>query len=128
MTCVYDTIIKRLHTQDLIKLTNSPKPTPTILIFNIKKLNQFTINCLHQNRELTLKEIKENYTRIYNIDINKLNNGYLVSGCEPLFLLLVYILDIKIVHNYNGIIIEYKPKYNNIRYIITLNSSTSHMF
>lgn len=128
MTCVYDTIIKKLKTIDLVKITNQQNPSPKLLMTNIKNLNQFTINCLHQNKQLSLKEIKENYTRIYNIDINKLNDGYLVSGCEPLFLLLVYIFNIKIIHNYNGINIEYKPKYNKIRYSITLNSSTSHMF
>ena len=130
MTCVYDSLIKYLKNEDLIKISNKVNPTPKELIKSLKDQNYFTMNVLHQGKELSIREIKENYVTFGSVDINKLGNGYLVSGCEPLFLLIVYILKIRIEHNYNGAMIVYEPSYRlgKVRYKIRLNSSRTHMY
>ena len=88
MTCFWDGIIQSLTLKDFQKFGLKSKPKAKQLVKFLKKKNVETPLIKWNNEILIPKTLKENKTRIKDLDINSIKHGYDCSSCEP-FLLLV---------------------------------------
>ena len=105
MTCVWNGLINKLKLN--ISVYN--------LYEKIKKENKITENVIINNQVLTENQKKENYERISNI--NNINNGYDMSTCDPLLILISELYEVNITHTFNKCKILYvntKSNNNNI--------------
>ena len=127
MTCFWNAIISSLKDEDKKILNVNGRIFPKRMVEILKSKNQETNNVTWNNEKLKERQIKENIEHIKELDINKINNGYLCSTCDPFLILLAETLKVKIKHNYNGTVIIY----NNIekeRRIINLCSDRGHIW
>tara|TARA_B100001093_G_C26022036_1_gene674332 strand:+ start:35 stop:427 length:393 start_codon:yes stop_codon:yes gene_type:complete len=107
MTCFWDGIIQSLN-NDEKNILNLKDNNIYSLIEILKEKNCETKNIKWQESELSNQLLKENieFIKDYNKDSSK--NGYLCSTCDPFLLLLCFLLNTDIIHNYNGNVINYK--------------------
>jgi hypothetical protein len=127
MTCFWNAIISSLKDEDKKILNVNGRIFPKRMVEILKSKNQETNNVTWNNEKLKERQIKENIEHIKELDINKINNGYLCSTCDPFLILLAETLKVKIKHNYNGTVIIY----NNIekeRRTINLCSDRGHIW
>ena len=73
---------------------------------------------------LTKKQLQENYDHIIDFNPNTIGNGYDCSVCDPFLLLVCYLFNVNIDHNYNGYLMKYRAN-NNAR-ILRFSSNTGH--
>ena len=127
MSCFWDTLINRLKKEDISKLLNITDYTPKVFSNALKNENKKIENVLWNGNTLSEKEKIENFEHIKEYDINTIKNGYLCSTCDPFLILLSEIFQIKIIHHYDGVIINYENqlKINNE---ITIHSNKGHMW
>ena len=113
MTCVPDSLIRKLNTNEFQIIGLNPKPNAKDFIQALQEYNTKTENVTCQGVKLREQELKENMESIKNIDLNRLNKGYLCSSCDPLLLLYCELFNVSIDFNFNG---------TNIKYINTKES------
>lgn len=121
MSCVWNTLIGALTKIKLIKYV-----TPDQFVAVIKHLNRET-RVLWNGQEITDKQQAENMERIRNIDIERINEGYDCSGCDPVLLLVSDLYKINILHKCLGNDIRYTPMDTCVA-DITIFSDSGHMW
>ena len=113
MTCVWNGLIQKLNL--LI--------SPNQLCDYVKTNNKITENVVVNDQTLTEIQQKENCERIQNI--SNINNGYDMSTCDPLLILISELYEVNINHIFNNCNILYK----NIKANKNINVySNSHHF
>ena len=95
MTCVWNGLIHKL------KLNMSPNN----LCEKIKKENKITENVSVGGVMLTENQKKENYERVSII--SNISNGYDMSTCDPLLILISELYSVNISHKFNQYEISY---------------------
>ena len=115
MTCVPDSLIRKLNTNEFQIIGLNHKPNAKDFIQALQEYNTKTENVTCQGVKLREQELKENMESIKNIDLNRLNKGYLCSSCDPLLLLYCELFNVSIDFNFNG---------TNIKYINTKESKS----
>lgn len=110
MTCVWNGLINKLQL----------KMTPFELCNFIKNNNTTTNNVFVNEEKIKEQQLKENIERINNI--NNINNGYDMSTCDPLLILIAEIYQVNIIHHFNGCKIIYKNVNANKEIIVYSNS------
>ncbi len=127
MTCFWKGVLKTLTVDDF-KNAFGIKHIPKYKEFvNLLKQNNVKVTNVKCNGE-SLSDIllDEAMNHIKNINIKKLNEGYLCSCCDPVLILISQLFVININHDYNSTII----KYTNTKATkeINLRSNHNHMF
>ena len=125
MTCVPDSLIRKLKKHEYKLLNLDSKPNAYEFMEAMKKNNRKTYNVTWQKYKLNERQLIENEERIKNIELDKINKGYLCSACDPLLLLYCEIFFLGIDINFNGTPFEYR----NVKYtdrIIKFSTSRSH--
>ena len=125
MTCVPDGIIKSLTNEDFQKINLENPVSAYTFMKAIKENNTHTVNVRVQNRALSEKELNENFQRINEINLNKLNNGYLCSSHEPLLNLVCQLFEVDINMNFNGSKIQYRNTLHSKR-VLEYSCSKTH--
>ena len=127
MSCFWNSLISSISKDDKIKYFDDHKIhlNPKNLVVILKNLDIKTPNIIWNSKDLTEKQMIENYNAIKEYDINSIQSGYYCSTFEPFLFLLAEYLEIDIFHNYNGNIMHYKNK-NNCRYSIKIRSNLGH--
>lgn len=105
MTCVWNGLIHKLNL----------KISVCDLYEKIKNENKITENITINGVFLTEKQKKENYERITNI--NNINDGYDMSTCDPLLILISELYKVNIIHKFN----KYDILYVNTQAIRNIN-------
>ena len=114
MTCVWNGLINKLKLN--ISVHN--------LYEKIKNENKITENVIINGLELTENQKKENYERISNI--SNIHNGYDMSTCDPLLILISELYEVNIRHAFNQYVILYfNTKANNT---INVCSNNNHFW
>ena len=113
MSCVWSGILQAIHQDYLTCMDTTLKHkilslTITTLVELLKYNNVKTSNVTWNLIIMSEQQLKENYNRIEQININDLHNCYDFSTCDPLFFLLCTIFKVDIIHNYMGNKMEYK--------------------
>ena len=125
MTCVPDSLIRKLNTSEFQVIGLNRKPDAQDFIQALQEYNTKTENVTCQGVELKEQELKENMESIENIDLNRLNKGYLCSSCDPLLLLYCELFNVSIDFNFNGTNVNYHNTKESKR-TIRFSSSSSH--
>ena len=123
MTCVWTSIIKTLEPEDVKKLGS----TPHALVNTLKQLNTITLGVMWQGQLVIPKQLQENKEWVDNYDTTLIASGHLTGSADPFIFLISFLLNIRIIHCFNGNLIIYMPPLNKPRYTIRLRSSGSHM-
>jgi hypothetical protein len=122
MSCFWDTLLQ----SKLFKIKSS------IEIISFLKKNNRRTNCLVNGKQLSTKQIEENFQAIACLDEKKHNHGYMTSMCEPVLCLMCDFFDVHIVHEWrlqrNKYIISYSSLKNikNKKQIIVIYSNNNH--
>jgi len=124
MTCVPDSLIRKLNTNEFQVIGLNRKPDAQDFIQALQEYNTKTENVTCQGVELKEQELKENMESIENIDLNRLNKGYLCSSCDPLLLLYCELFNVSIDLNFNGTNVNYHNTKESKRTIRFSNSSS----
>tara|TARA_B100000989_G_C19148020_1_gene306192 strand:- start:148 stop:504 length:357 start_codon:yes stop_codon:yes gene_type:complete len=114
MTCFWDNLRKGLN----LKISNNE------FITFLKKNNTKDINLQWNNKNLTKKQLEENYEHIKNYNIKTIYRGYDCSICDPFLILICKLYKININHNYNGHIMKYRK--NKKFKILNFKSNRGH--
>jgi hypothetical protein len=120
-TCFWNGIIESLQKKDRKALEFKKQPNIMPLIERFKRLNCKTENVYWKGTDggedddsdgelnkLTDKQMEENYDHIRDFQVGSIKNGYGCSTCEPFLCLLCQLVQVDILHNYNG----HQVKYN----------------
>lgn len=127
MSCFWDTLLKRIKSNDLIYLLNNDKITPINFALKLKKKNKIVKNIIINGKKITKNQQNENYNHIINYNINTINDGYYCSTFDPFLILIANIFSITINNNFDNNLIIYKP-YIYSRYEIELKNNKGHMY
>jgi len=117
MTCFWDAIRNKLNIKD----------SNETFIKNLKSKNNKNTNILWNDTSLSDKQLEENYVHIREFDDKKINNGYDCSVCDPFLILICNIYKVSIIHNYRGIIINYKNN-DKPEKILNFQSNNNHFW
>ena len=127
MTCFWKGVLKTLTVDDFknaLGIKHIPKYKEFVNL--LKQNNVKMINVKLNGESLKDTFLDEAVTHVKNINIKKLNEGYLCSSCDPVLMLISEIFVININHDYNGTIIKYT--HTNATKEINLRSNHNHMF
>ena len=130
MTCFWDAILQKLTRDDFEKFGLNNEVCIEHRMSNgnfvrfLKNFAEKTPNVTWNGETLTKKQLQENYDHIIDFNPNTIGNGYDCSVCDPFLLLVCYLFDINIDHNYNGHLMKYRAN-SNIR-ILRFSSNTGH--
>lgn len=127
MTCFWNAILSSLTEDDKIKLNIKKRLFPNIMVDVFKNNNIKTPDVLWNNKKLSEQQQNENIAHIKELDITKIDSGYLCSGCDPFLILLCQLLKVTIHHIYNGHIIIYE-NIKSERRIINYGSDYGHFW
>jgi hypothetical protein len=133
MTCYWQAITAKITLSDINEYL-APKESSFIMVDIVKfitllKENNIKTNDIRWNgEELSDKLMEENYTWIKEYDINKINGGYDCSVADPFLMLICQIFGINIVHNYNGVNINYTNNCNVSGRTINFASNDNHFW
>ena len=123
MTCFWDGILNCLEKKDFYDLGIDFKPTPTYFIKLLKKNNKICSSVKWNNEYLSEQFLNECVESINNLDINKINNGYFCSTCDPFLILICKLFKVNIFHKYLNNIMKYEEK-NNLKAIHVKSNKT----
>ena len=129
MSCFWNGILHqlRIHFSEFLK-KEEIKNIKELIIF-LQSKNTKNINVKWNNiPSFTEKQLEENYIHIKEYNIKSVYNGYLCSTCDPFLILISEILNVDIIHNYCGSIINYININNNKKKnkILRFHSNRSH--
>lgn len=124
MSCFWDGLLRRLDGNDLEILKLDKKPSAQQFAIHLKKLNKLCNNVVWNEQKLSTQFLYECRNAINEYDPNTVNKGYFCSTCDPFLILLCDLLNISLVHNYNGNIVKYDVK--SPRKTFNCSSNTRH--
>ena len=128
MTCFWNGILTGLKHLNNYSITGfNKKYNIKELILFLKKNNKESNNIFWDKKLLTKKELSEHKNAINNLDINKINNGYLCSTNDSFLFLICQLFEINIIHNYNNNIISYINK-NKTKKTLYFKSNRGHFW
>ena len=127
MSCFWDTLLSRINKDDIQSILSLHNPTPKDFANTLKNKNIPTDNVLWMGEEITQQMKEENIEHIEGYDSSTIQSGYLCSTCDPFLLLITELFQIKIIHHYNKVVINYQHK-TDIKYTITIHNDKGHMW
>ena len=127
MSCFWDTLLSRIKKDDIQTILSLHNPTPKDFANTLKNKNILTDNVLWMGEEITQQMKEENIEHIKEYDSSTIRSGYLCSTCDPFLLLITELFQIKIIHHYNKVVINYQQKIDN-KYTITIHNDKGHMW
>ena len=127
MSCFWDTLLSRIKKDDIQTILSLHNPTPKDFANTLKNKNIPTDNVLWMGEEIRQQMKEENMKHINDYNSSTIPNGYLCSTCDPFLLLITELFQIKIIHHYNKVVINYQHK-TNIKYTITIHNNKGHMW
>lgn len=107
MTCFWDGIMSALNTDDFKGMCKSSFANQKEFVTWIKEHNELTNSVKWNGTPLKDKEYEDNYIHIDNFDPTSIYNGYDCSTSEPFLYLVASLFRVNIIHDYNGILINY---------------------
>lgn len=113
MTCFWVGIIDSISLKKMNKhlgITFIDKPKCHEFVSILKKKSIETTDVLWNDTELTNKQIEENLMWIKEINIDKIDNGYFCSVCDPVLLLICQLFEVNIYIKFYGQTIKYTNK------------------
>ena len=116
MTCVWNGLINKLKLR-----INAYE-----LCEYVKKNNIIVENVIVNEIVLTEQQKKENIERIKNID--NIHNGYDMSTCDPLLILICELYKVNIKHQFLNVIIDYKNTTADRNNTINVFSNRGHFW
>ena len=125
MTCVPDSLINKLKSEEYKIIGFSKRPSAKQFMGKMKEYNRKTPNVTWQNDKLTEKQQEGNMERIDNIEVNQIGSGYLCSSFDPLLFLYCELFNVSIDCNFTGTLIKYKNVSRSDR-VIHYSCSSSH--
>ena len=127
MSCFWDTLLSRINKDDIQSILSLHNPTPKDFANTLKNKNIPTDNVLWMGEEITQQMKEENIEHIKEYESSTIRSGYLCSTCDPFLLLITELFQIKIIHHYNKVVINYQHK-TDIKYTITIHNDKGHMW
>lgn len=124
MTCFWDGVFGSLTNQDF-EFVNEKRTNISNLIKLLKDKNMKTFHVTWNNESITEKQMEENMHHIGSFNTNTIQQGYDCSIFDPFLMLMCHLFQVSIIHNYNGVNINYKNT-NCERRILKFKSSRSH--
>ena len=127
MTCVWDALHARMDVAERTLLGVHPQYSAERLLTGIKAMAP---RCMHaqpvrvNGEQLSAQFLREGLTRL--MEVTEVRNGYDMSGCDPLLVLMSAMLSWHIRHTYAGTVIEYAPA-KAVRQV-QFGSSRSHFY
>jgi hypothetical protein len=127
MTCVWDALHARMDAAERALLGVHPQYSPERLLTGIKAMAP---RCMHaqpvrvNGEPLSDQFLREGVARI--MEVTEVRNGYDMSGCDPLLVLVCAMFSWHIKHTYAGALIEYAPE-RAVRQV-QFGSSHSHFY
>ena len=125
MTCVPDSLIRKLKNEEYQIIGLDKKPSAKEFMIKMKEHNKDTSNVIWQGSTITETQKKENVERIQNIEIKNIGSGYLCSSFDPLLFLYCELFNVSIDCHFNGTLIKYK-NINTSNRVIKFSCSKSH--
>lgn len=113
MTCFWNGTIAALnknHMKQIFRYNHNRKPSPTELANLLKIHATETTDVLWNGQELSIKLLQENLDWIKEYDVSKIGRGHDTSICDPFLLLMCHLFKVNIIHDYNGVMINYVHK------------------
>lgn len=101
MACFWKGILNLLDLKELnlvFELKLDSKPRPKHFIKYLKKYNCNVAYIKHNGALISEKEAIEHFNRIKSIKPKESGDGYLCSGCEPVFFLISHLFRYNIKH------------------------------
>ncbi len=127
MTCVWDALRSKLRPDDLKSILGMQTSTPQNMVMCLKSKNKATVGVKWQGVPLTQKEMLENIEWIKNHDASTINRGYDCSSCDPYLLLVCYLFNVRIAHQYLNNQIIYDPP-GTARYQLNFVNNRGHFW
>lgn len=134
MTCFWNGILSLLDLNELNSVLNRTwrqNPHPKKFIKALKKYNVPVSTIKHNGNILRESEVRDNFKTIKSLDPNQCGEGYLCSGCEPVFFLICYLFNYDIEHMIrdglnNDVFIQYTHPSSKGK--LKFGSSTRHFY
>ena len=135
MSCVWQGILTAIkhdfssHMEDEMKHKIQALDIKSVLSL-LKNSNRKTPHVTWNKEELSDKLMEDNLSHIDQLDANCLNDGYMCSTCDPIFILLCEIFNINIEHTYinNTMYYEYTHPTNRTRMTYIFKSDHGHFW
>ena len=127
MSCFWDTLLSKINKDDIQNILSLNTQTPNEFSETLKKHNIPTDNVLWMDEDISSQMKKENIEHIKEYNSSTIQGGYLCSTCDPFLLLITELFQIKIIHHYNKVVINYQQKIDN-KYTITIHNDKGHMW
>ena len=124
--CFWSGLLSKLTNEDFQYAFKQNKSNIDVFINLLIDNNKYTENIKWQNHYLTSNELKENFNHIQHFDKSTIYRGYDCSSCDPFLLLITYLFQITLIHNYCGHSITYQTKLP--RKTITYYANTHHFW
>jgi hypothetical protein len=126
MTCFWDGILSLLHQKELKSVLNVNDKDNVGFINGLKKHNIKTVHVTWNVEKLSEKQHAENHEHIKNIDVLRINDGYLCSSYDPVLFLIAELFFASIKHNYKNHVMRYARK--NAKIELEFASDTGHFW
>ncbi len=128
MTCVWNALLAKIQSSDLRTLMGvNNNPTPRELVRSLKAKNCATVGVKWQGTALTRQQISENMKWIENHDIGTIGNGYDCSACDAYIILVCFLLNAQVHHQYLNTRIVYDPP-GPSRYTLSFANNAGHFW
>ena len=124
MTCFWDGLIRGLGYDEINKVLSIDNINPHTFSEALKKHNLITENVRWNGEDLIENQLKENFDSIEDFDLNTVIQGYLCSTFDPFIFLVCELFELKIIHRYVNVNLEYSV--SNPKRILNFVSSRSH--
>jgi hypothetical protein len=97
---------------------------PTFVNY-LKSNNTHTNNVKIQGKNLTEKEIQENFEHIRNYSESEIYKGYYCSTSDPFIILICELFKVNVEHQYCSVIINYTV--DDPKMLLKISSCRSHL-
>ncbi len=137
MTCVWLGILAKIKPPEINKVLAKNceyiSINEVLLVKLLKENVTMTMDVLWKvNNDkpelISHKQMQENLDWILDYDPNKIREGHFCSICDPFLLLISQLFVVNIIHNYNGVTINYINQRNEAGRTLTFSSNTDHFW
>jgi hypothetical protein len=108
MTCFWVGLLNHLSSDDLLRLGTDRRPSENEFVRLLQNHNRFTPDVTWNGQALSAKQLDENKDGVAAIQPQLINQGYDCSTFEPVLFLLADLLQVTIIHNFNGTLVTYQ--------------------